>query len=233
MRNLFKLALLATLFVALTMTPALAKKKAPIDRTVVDGVTLAEVKPGSQIAPYYPATARLSNLYAEVIVSLEVLGNGKVGEVSVLDASVADKGFEQSATAAVKNWRFHPALKDGEPIETATLVRLSFSPPTLNAPEGFIFVETSPRNHAIAFMDTFTDRTFMDEFRGNTMANHDARSRIQPYDMPPCKASDKAKCMYDRNDMAQFNGEILTSRERHNTPVTNTAPPGRRGGGGR
>jgi TonB family protein len=230
MRNLFKLALLATLLVAVTVSPALAKKKAPIDRTVVDGVTLAEVKPGSQIPPYYPATARISKVYAEVIVSLEVLGNGKVGQVNVISASVPEKGFEQSATDAVKNWRFHPALKDGEPIETATLVRLSFSPPTLNAPEGFIFVETSPRNHAIAFMDTFTDRSFMEEFR-NSAANHDAGSRIEAYDMPPCPSGAKNDCLYDRNDMMQFNGEAGSGRSPHNTPVSSSRTPASRGGG--
>jgi len=234
MRNLFKLALLAALFVALTVTPALAKKKAPMDRTIVDGVTLAEVKPGSQLQPYYPATARASNLYAEVVVSLQVMEDGKVGDVGVLSTSVPDMGFEQSAADAVKRWRFHPALRDGQPIETATLVRLSFAPPTLRAPEGFVFVETSPRNYSVAFMNVNTDRTWTKAFK-NAPLSVEARSKIQPYDMPPCKATDRNECIYDKNEMIQFSGDsrvILT-----NTPSSSggstTQPPVRRDRGGR
>ncbi len=234
MRNLFKLALLATLFVALTMTPALAKKKAPLDRTVVDGVTLAEVKRGSQLQPYYPATARVSGLHAEVVVSLQVLDTGKVGDVHVLNTSVPDMGFEQAATDAVKRWRFHPALKGGEAIETATVVRLAFSPPTLRAPEGFVFVETSARHYAVKFMDTAVDKTWQEAF--NSTADHvDNRTRINAYDMPPCDPSSKARCIYDKSDMIQFNGENPVSV--HNVPVTDTRstppPPTRRGYGGR
>ena len=165
MRNLFKLALLTALFVALTITPALAKKKAPVDRTIIDGVALAIVKPSTQMQPYYPASTRISDRYAEVIVSLQVLETGKVGDIDVLSASIPDAGFEQSAASAVKHWRFHPALKNGAPIETATLVRLTFAPPTLKNPDGFVFVETSPRTYAVSFMNTSTDRTWTDEFR--------------------------------------------------------------------
>lgn len=225
MRNIFKLALLTVLFVALTVTPALAKKKAPVDRTIVDGVALAEVKRGSQLQPYYPATARVSNLHAEVIVSLQVLDNGKVGEVDVLSSSVPDAGFEQSAADAVKLWRFHPALKDGAPIETATLVRLTFAPPTLRAPEGFVFVETSPRNYAVAFMNTFTDRTWTEAFR-NRSSNHDNRSRVQTYDKPPCQHDQRTHCIYDKSEMVQFGGESITENP-HNVPI-NPPPPGNR-----
>ncbi len=233
MRTLFKLALLATLFVALAMTPALAKKKTPIERTVVDGVTLAEVKPGSQLQPYYPATARASGLHAQVVVSLQVLENGKVGDVNVLNASVPDMGFEQAAADAVKMWRFHPALKDGAAIETATLVRLSFAPPTLRSPEGFVFVETSARNYAVKFMNSSYDKTWTEAFRPAS-ASVDNRSRLTPYDLPPCEPTSKDACIYDKSKMVQFNGEnrsIVTFQPA--TPPPTTPPPSRRDGGGR
>jgi len=226
MRNLFKLALLTMLFVALAMTPALAKKKAPVDRTVIDGVTLAEVKPGSQMQPYYPATARDTDRLAEVFVSLQVLENGRVGDIDIVGTSIPGKGFEQSAQDAVKFWRFHPALKGGEAIETTTLVRLTFAPPTLRSPDGFIFVETSARNHAVAFMDDLTDRTFMDAFSNGT-ANHDNRSRMRAYDLPPCNPSQRSTCIYDRSEMSQFGGPIVIENP-HNTPISTKPPVGRR-----
>ncbi len=228
MRNLFKLALLTALFVALTITPALAKKKAPVDRTIVDGVALAVVKPGTQMQPYYPASTRISDRYAEVIVSLQVLETGKVGDVNVLSASVPDAGFEQSAAAAVKHWRFHPALKDGEPIETATLVRLTFAPPTLRAPDGFVFVETSPRNYAVAFMNTNTDRTWMDSFRNSTADHDGARSRIRSYDPIPCDPRSRERCIYDKREMSQFSGNPTAVDNPHNVPVVSQPPGGNR-----
>ena len=224
MRNLFKLALLTALFVALTVTPALAKKKAPLERTIVDGVALAEVRPSTQMQPYYPATARLSKLHAEVIVSLQVLENGRVGKVDVLSSSAPDVGCEQSVADAVRHWRFHPALKDGEPVETATLVRLTFAPPTLRSPEGFVFAETSPRSYAAAFTNTFTDRTWTEQFR-DSLANHEARQRLQRYDIPDCPRDRRKGCLYDKSELSQFSGTIVTENP-HNTPVQ----PPRRGG---
>jgi TonB family protein len=218
MRNLFKLALLTALFVALTITPALAKKKAPVDRTIVDGVALAIVKPSTQMQPYYPASTRISDRHAEVIVSLQVLETGRVGDVEVLSASISDAGFEESAATAVKHWRFHPALKGGEAIETATLVRLTFGPPTLKSPDGFVFVETSPRNYAVAFMNTHTDRTLAEEFRnntGNTESHVSARDRINSYDSVPCART--AGCIYDKREMSQFGGSPASSPHNHPT----------------
>ncbi len=208
MRNLFKLALLTALFVALTVTPALAKKKAPVERTIVDGVALAEVRPSTQMQPYYPATARISNFHAEVIVSLQVLDNGRVGEVGILSSSALDAGFEQSAADAVKRWRFHPALKDGAPIETATLVRLTFAPPTLRAPEGFVFAETSPRNYDMEFFNTLTDSTFTDDFRTHTSTASN-RERVSVAERPNC-GYQRQTCVYNKAELSQFGGPGVT-----------------------
>jgi len=71
MRKIFKLTLMTALLATLLVSPALAKK-APIERTVVDGVTLAEVKPNSQMQPYYPATAVPTKTYGEVVMAIEV-----------------------------------------------------------------------------------------------------------------------------------------------------------------
>jgi TonB family protein len=228
-------AMLATLFVALTITPALAKKKAPVDRTVIDGVTLAEVKPGSQLQPYYPATARISKLHAEVIVSLKVLGNGKVGDIEILSTSVPDVGFEQSAADAVKLWRFHPALQDGEPIETETLVRLAFEPPTLRAPEGFVFVETAPRNLSVAFMNQIQDRTWMESFRGDSNGNGTLshKDSMRAAEKPPCQDTQPTGCLYDKSKLSQFNGSTVKEATGGNTTYSSAPPPptSRRRGG--
>jgi TonB family protein len=202
---MLRLALVTVLFMALMVSPAIAKK-APVERTVVDGVTLAKVKPGTQLQPYYPATARTTNHRAEVVVSLQVLENGKVGEVEVLDASVSDLGFEQSAADAVKQWRFHPALEDGRPIETVTLVRLTFDPPTLKSPEGFVYAETSPRNYAVGFLNGFMDQSWTKAFGNSTASHHTNRDRMKAAELPDCPPDRRKNCIYDKALLAQFGG---------------------------
>jgi TonB family protein len=36
--------------------------------------------------------------------------------------------FDDAALKAVKQWRFEPATKDGQPIATRTMIRLKFDP---------------------------------------------------------------------------------------------------------
>ena len=153
MRKMLKLALVMTLFAVLLVSPAVAKK-APVERTVVDGIALAEVKVRSQITPYYPASARVAKRHAEVVLTLEVNGQGRVSNVDVISTSVEGLGFDVSAADAVKQWRFHPALKDGEPIDSVTVVRLTFAPPTLRSPDGFVFTERAARFFAVQAFDT-------------------------------------------------------------------------------
>jgi len=256
MRNLFKWALVTVLFMALVAAPALAKKK-PIERTVIEGVTLAEVKTGSQFPPYYPATARTTNYYAEVVVSLQVNQDGKVGEVEVIQASVEDVGFEQSATDAVKHWRFHPALRDGQAIETATLVRLTFAPPSLKYPEGYVYTDTSPQEYGVTLLRdllgndaselkrNYSRASFLNEFlggpadgaKGNRLTNHSNRERLKALEIPPCPDR-RPGCIYDRSLLDQFGGggsDVIhrpvpdSSRNTQGTSrPTNLRPGGRR-----
>jgi len=109
MRKIFKLTLMTALLATLLVSPALAKK-APIERTVVDGVTLAEVKPNSQMQPYYPATAVPTKTYGEVVMAIEVNEKGRVSATEVMSTIGEGLGFEVSAKDAVSLWRFLPAL---------------------------------------------------------------------------------------------------------------------------
>jgi protein TonB len=226
MQKFFRLALMTALLAILMVSPALAKK-APVERTVVDGVTLAEVKTNSQVSPYYPATARPSKAYGEVVVAVEVDEKGKVSGVDVLSSIGEDLGFEVSAKDAVRQWRFLPALKDGEPISSISMLRLTFAPPSMAAPDGRVFTETSSRFYGSEFR-TLLDpqlaaaagldnaRSLINPF-GDETANHDPRDRIIKADLPPCPARrNYNECMYDKYDMVQFGG----MPENHPIPVS-------------
>ncbi len=65
--------------------------------------------------PVYPEIARVRGYEGIVLVSAEILPNGRVGEVKIRKSS----GYailDQSAIQAVKPWKFEPAKKSGNPF---------------------------------------------------------------------------------------------------------------------
>ncbi len=65
--------------------------------------------------PDYPKEAREKGYQGEVLLRVEVLPNGSVGELE-LKKSSGYKLLDQSALKTVKQWRFIPATKAGTPI---------------------------------------------------------------------------------------------------------------------
>lgn len=68
------------------------------------------------IPPVYPTLARIRGYEGEVILCVEILPNGRVGDVKVKKSS----GYailDQSALDAVKPWKFEPARKWGSPLK--------------------------------------------------------------------------------------------------------------------
>jgi protein TonB len=65
--------------------------------------------------PTYPQEARKKGYQGEVILKVEVLSNGRVGQVEVKRSS-GHEILDRSAFAAVKEWRFVPAKKGENPI---------------------------------------------------------------------------------------------------------------------
>jgi len=66
-------------------------------------------------SPEYPWKAKRNNWEGTVHLRAEVLPNGKIGEILILDSS----GYEildQAARKAIKTWRFKPALKNGTAV---------------------------------------------------------------------------------------------------------------------
>lgn len=74
-----------------------------------------------KVEPPYPESARESERQGTVVVRLQVLENGRVGEVSIRKSSGHDD-LDQAALKAVKKWRFVPAKdKDtGQPVSCFT-----------------------------------------------------------------------------------------------------------------
>jgi protein TonB len=65
--------------------------------------------------PVYPIEAQLHNEHGLVVVVIHVAANGVASGVDVQQSSGVDI-LDQAAVAAVRKWRFRPAIKDGQAV---------------------------------------------------------------------------------------------------------------------
>jgi len=87
--------------------------------------------PGSKVSPVlvyevkavYPPEARAEKLEGTVTVEAIVDTTGSVYEARVVDSI---SGLDQAALDAVKQWRFQPALLNGEPVAVVCSIEISF-----------------------------------------------------------------------------------------------------------
>ena len=71
-------------------------------------------KPIIFVDPTYPEQARKENLSVSLLVKMVVDENGVPTNVVV--GKPQGNGFDEAAIAAVKRWRFEPAMRDGKPV---------------------------------------------------------------------------------------------------------------------
>ena len=74
----------------------------------------SEVFTIKRISPKYPESEKESKIEGEVFLKVEILANGSVGEILIIQ-SLAD-AFDKEAVEAVKQWKFSPLKKDGKPV---------------------------------------------------------------------------------------------------------------------
>ena len=80
---------------------------------------------GRTVPPYYPAAAREQGWQGTALLKVLVLKNGSVGSLEIKRSS----GYailDRSALKAVKDWKFVPAQKDGQPIEMGVEIPVTF-----------------------------------------------------------------------------------------------------------
>jgi TonB family protein len=49
-----------------------------------------------------------------------------VGDISIMRAGTAYSEFEAAAIAAIRQWRYEPALRNGEPIDVMFRIYVQF-----------------------------------------------------------------------------------------------------------
>ena len=79
-----------------------------------------------ELKPNYTADAMRAKIQGSVELEAVVLVDGTVGEVIVTRSLDKENGLDRSAIAALKQWRFTPARKDGTVIPVVVGVEMSF-----------------------------------------------------------------------------------------------------------
>ena len=76
-----------------------------------------------RIAPIYPSNALESRLQGQVLVNATIGRDGIPKDLKVIKG---DERLVAAALAAIRQWRYRPAMLGGQPIETQTVVTISF-----------------------------------------------------------------------------------------------------------
>jgi TonB family protein len=92
----------------------------------VGGVTLPSLA-GPQVPPAFPEDARISGAAGLVLMTAVICRDGWVHDVKVLRGVPWARMLEVEAERAVRQWRYHPATKEGEPVACFMTLAVDFS----------------------------------------------------------------------------------------------------------
>jgi TonB family protein len=81
--------------------------------------------PESYVQPRVVSSSESRRVRGKVVLGVLVRSNGRVGDVNVVSGDV-DRDLERAAIAAVKRWRYRPALRDGVPTPARVKVVVNF-----------------------------------------------------------------------------------------------------------
>jgi protein TonB len=116
--------------------PAVPRPAAPAPRAVEpapSGTQVATAVPGvdptplSSPAPRYPVEALRNGESGTVLLQVEVGADGVPTNVQVAKSSHS-RSLDRAASEAVRQWRFHPAQRNGQPAAGSVQVPDSFKP---------------------------------------------------------------------------------------------------------
>lgn len=83
----------------------------------------AMTRVAKKVAPAYPVAARQLNVTGQQEVTIVVDEAGNVTDAKVVKGNAL---FTQSSLAAVREWKFTPLVKDGQPVKFSTTVVFSY-----------------------------------------------------------------------------------------------------------
>jgi TonB family protein len=123
---------------AFSLAAALAVSAVSPLSAAIQGAT-----PLSQVAPTYAHDLRLSGVEGEVVVGFTISKTGEVQNAAVVSST--DRALEDPTLAAVRQWRFSPAMKDGVAVSVKAVQAVSYSITGLRAaPDRVVTMKSHP-----------------------------------------------------------------------------------------
>ncbi len=95
----------------------------------------------SKVEPRYPPEAIAKGKSGQVVLAARILKDGTVGTMRPVSISAGGCGLAEAAMEAVKQWRYTPAMKNGQPVEADFTIVVDFA---LENPSGRVALFETP-----------------------------------------------------------------------------------------
>ncbi len=114
------------------------------------------LNPVSQPAPNYAFDLRHAEIEGKVTVSFTVNAKGAVEDAAIVSST--EKVLEKPALAAVRQWTFTPAMKDGVAVSTSVRQTISFMLPYLHTEHATAIISAGMKPDASAVSEVAINR---------------------------------------------------------------------------
>jgi len=119
----WRIALLATTAASVLGVSSLLGQQAEKIYNVGDeGITAPSVL--HKVDPDYTPEAKAEKIPGSVTLAFEIAPGGLPREIKVVES--LDRGLDQNAVAALRQWQFKPATREGRPVAVAVRVKFQF-----------------------------------------------------------------------------------------------------------
>ena len=92
----------------------------------VDGLVRPRRVAALSTTPRFATMAGLERVSATVVLTAVVRTDGTVGGVQLVEVTGSPEEVVEPAIEAVRQWRYHPATRDGRPVEASITVQVRF-----------------------------------------------------------------------------------------------------------
>jgi TonB family protein len=82
--------------------------------------------PLHEVKPNYTVDAMRAKITGTVVLDIVVLADGSVDPARIRITRTLEPGLDQQAAIAVRQWRFRPSLRFGQPVASRVIVELFF-----------------------------------------------------------------------------------------------------------
>jgi protein TonB len=111
----------------MALTPLINDTRKLSGTRLDEGTRVRTPKLLREVKPHYTADAMRERIQGTVWMDVEVLEDGMVGQVLVVNSLDLVFGLDDQAVRAVKAWRFRPATLDGALLPVVVTVEMSFT----------------------------------------------------------------------------------------------------------